>query len=101
MYRSSVHQPITNTNGVVRGVDPVRREVEVSVEGIAVSFDVPPACIITLRGERVKLRLIQPGDRVRMVYSQHLNARIAESIEIQPGGMSLYPAKRHAGIATH
>ena len=51
-----------------------------------VSLDVRPDCVITLRGERVKLRLIQPRDRVRVEYTEHPGARVADTIEVQPGG---------------
>ena len=72
--------------GIVRRVDPVGREVEVHVAGIPVSLDVRSDCVITLRGERVKLRLIQPRDRVRVKYTERSGARVAAAIEVQPGG---------------
>jgi hypothetical protein len=72
--------------GVVRRVDPVSREVEVHVADTPVSLDVRSDCVITLRGERVKFRLIQPRDRVRVKYIQHSGARVATTIEVQPGG---------------
>jgi hypothetical protein len=72
--------------GVVRRVDPVGREVEVHVAGIPVSLDVRSDCVITLRGERVKLRLIQPRDRVRVKYTAHSGTRVAATIEVQLGG---------------
>jgi hypothetical protein len=73
-------------DGIVRRVDPIGRVVEVQVEGIPISVDVRPDCIITLRGERVKLRLIQPRDRVRVKYTEHSSAHVADTIEVQPGG---------------
>jgi hypothetical protein len=73
-------------DGIVRWVDPVSRVVEVQVEGVPVSLDVRPDCVITLRGERVKLRLIQARDRVRVKYTKHFIARVADTIEVQPGG---------------
>jgi hypothetical protein len=39
-----------------------------------------------LRGERVKLRLIQPQDRVRVKYTEYSGARVADTIEVRPGG---------------
>jgi hypothetical protein len=79
-------RPINHINGVVRRVDSVTREVEVHVGGTPVRFDVRPDCVITLRGERVKLRLIQPRDRVRVAYTERRGARVADAIEVQPGG---------------
>jgi hypothetical protein len=72
--------------GIIRRVDPVGREVEVHVAGTPVSLDIRPDCVITLRGERVKLRLLQPRDRVRVKYTEHFGARVADTIEVQPGG---------------
>jgi hypothetical protein len=86
MQRPNARRPITEIDGVVRRVDPVGREVEVHAAGITVSLDVRPDCVITLRGERVKLRLIQPRDRVRVKYTEHSGARVAGAIEVQPGG---------------
>ena len=86
MQRPNACRPITEIDGVVRRVDPVGREVEVHTAGIPVSLDVRPDCVITLRGERVKLRLIQPRDRVRVKYTEHSGARVADTIEVQPGG---------------
>jgi hypothetical protein len=73
-------------DGVVRRVDPVGREVDVLVAGTSVSFDVRPDCVITLRGERIKLRLIQPRDRVRVAFRECRGARVADAIEVQPEG---------------
>jgi len=78
-------RPVVHVDGVVRRVDPVGREVEVHAGGATVSFDVRPDCVITLRGERVKLRLIQPRDRIRVAYTEHEGARVADVVEVQPG----------------
>jgi hypothetical protein len=72
-------------DGVVRRVDPVSREVEVRVAGAPVNFYVRPDCVILLRGERVKLRLIQPRDRVRVAYTEGQAGHVADAIEIRPG----------------
>jgi hypothetical protein len=72
-------------NGIVRRVDPVSREMEVHVAGTPVNFDIRPGCIITLRGERVKLRLIQARDRVRVTYTECPGTCVADAIEVQPG----------------
>ena len=81
-------RPTLQADGVVRRVDPVGREVEVHVAGNPVNFDVRPGCLITLRGERVKLRLIQPRDRVRVAYTEGHWGRVAEVIEVQSVGPS-------------
>jgi hypothetical protein len=73
-------------NGVVRRVDPVGREMDVHVAGTSVNFDVRPDCVITLRGERIKLRLVQPRDHVRVAFTECWGTRIADAIEVQPVG---------------
>jgi hypothetical protein len=79
-------QAVLQTDGVVRRVDPVSREVVVHVAGVPVSFDARPGCVVMLRGERVKLRLIQPRDRVLVAYTESQGIRVADAIEVQPGG---------------
>jgi hypothetical protein len=77
-------RPAASTEGIVGRVDSVGRELDVHVAGTAVRFDVPPGCLVTLRGERVKLRLLQPRDRVRVAYTEAHGRQIAEVIEVQP-----------------
>jgi hypothetical protein len=89
MQLSSNGRPIIRIDGFVRRVDPVRREVEVRAGDTTVSFDVRPDCVITLRGERVKLRLIQPQDRVRVAYTEAPGTLVATVVEVQPGGTVL------------
>ena len=86
MQVSSDTRPVAHIDGVVRRVDPVAREVEVHAGGAAVTFDVRLGCVITLRGERVKLRLIQPRDQVRVVYTDYQSVRVADAVEVQPVG---------------
>ena len=50
------------------------------------SLDSRPDCVITLRGERVKLRLIQPRDWVRVKHTEHFGACVADAIKVQSGG---------------
>ena len=85
MQRPNACRPITEIDGVVRRVDPVGREVELHAAGATISLDVPPDCVISLRGERVKLRLVQPRDRVRVAYTQAPGALVAAAVEVQPG----------------
>lgn len=78
---------VRQTDGVIRRVDPVGRELEVNVAGTAINFDVRTDCTITLRGERVKLRLLQSRDRVRITYAEIEGVRIAGAVDAQPGGL--------------
>ena len=86
MLRPSDFQSNIEINGVVRRIDPVSREGEFHTEGVTISLDIPLNCIITLRGERIKLRLIQPRDRVRVSYTEHQGTRAAGAIDVLPGG---------------
>jgi hypothetical protein len=68
---------------VIHRVDPVNRELTALVDGSAVCVYVPPDCDILLRGERIKLRLVQPRDRIRLVYAPGAEAVVARRIEVQ------------------
>jgi hypothetical protein len=85
MQTRDASEPTLRVDGVVRRVDPVRRELEVLAAGTPVTFDVRPGCVVTLRGERVKLRLVQPRDRVRVAYTEAPGALVAAAVEVQPG----------------
>ena len=80
-------QPITAAErvlGTVERVDTVEREISVLLPtGLAV-FDVPSDCHILLRGDPIKLRLIQPRDQVRIAFSDHQGRLIAHLLEVQP-----------------
>jgi hypothetical protein len=75
----------SQTDGVVQHVDTVNRELAALVGGALVTFDVPPGCPVVLRGERVKLRLVQPGDPVRVTYTGARGPLVACAVEV-PGG---------------
>ena len=80
-------QPNTKTeraHGAVHRVDTVEREISVLIStGLAV-FDVPSDCPILLRGEPIKLRLIQPRDQVRIAFTDYQGRLIAHLLEVQP-----------------
>ena len=73
------------SDGVVVDVDPVNRELTVRFADGLRQVDVPPGCPITLRGERVRLRLVQPRDQVRVTYVAGNDSRVASSIEVRSG----------------
>jgi hypothetical protein len=85
MHIQNADRAVLQTDGIVRRVDPVGRELEVAVAGTPVNFDVRTDCAITLRGERVKLRLLQPRDRVRISYAWVEGVRVAGAVDVQPG----------------
>jgi hypothetical protein len=69
---------------VVHRVDPVNRELAALVEGVPLTIYVPPECAVLLRGERVKLRMVQPRDRLRVAYTELADALVARAVEVQP-----------------
>jgi hypothetical protein len=66
-------------------VDPVNRALIVLFADGPREIDVPPGCPITLRGERVRLRLVQARDRVRVTYVEFRESRVASAVEVQSG----------------
>ena len=69
---------------VVHRIDPVNRELAALVGGVPVTIYVPPDCEVVLRGERVKLRMVQPRDRLRVAFTERANPLVARAIEVQP-----------------
>ena len=65
-------------------MDTVNRELAVLLATGLEVFDVPADCPIRLRGERVKLRMIQPRDQACVKFQRTLAMLVAKSIEIQP-----------------
>ena len=80
-------QPISGAEraqGSVQRVDTVGREIIVLLPtGLAV-FDVPCDCSILLRGEPVKLRVIQPGDQVQIAFCHRQGMLVAQRLDVQP-----------------
>src|SRR5436305_629138 len=48
--------------GSIRAIDLLGRELSLIVEGDTTAVYVPPGCPISLNGDSVRLRLMQPGD---------------------------------------
>jgi hypothetical protein len=89
MQRPDKCKRASEVEAVVHRVDPVNRELAVVVEGTLVNMYVPPDCKVVLRGERVKLRMVQPRDRMRVKYTGLNDFLIAREIEVQPGKSAL------------
>lgn len=82
--RSTEKSEVTlRSEGVVVNVDPISRELTIRFAEDVRKIDVPPGCPITLRGERIRLRLVQSRDHVRVAYAEHSNSRVASSIEVR------------------
>jgi hypothetical protein len=85
MRRRNSCDPALEAEAVIHRVDPVNRELAALVEGGLVMIYVPPACDVILRGERIKLRMVQPRDRVRVTYTEVADSLVARAIEVLPG----------------
>jgi hypothetical protein len=84
MQKRNNSKRVLEAEAVVHRVDPVNRELVALVEGILVTIYVPPGCEVVLRGERIKLRMVQPGDCVRVTCTALADSLIAHEIEVQP-----------------
>jgi hypothetical protein len=69
---------------VVQKVDPINRELIATIDDVPMTIYVPPGCNVLLRGERVKLRLVQARDRVRIHCRKVRDALVATDIVVQP-----------------
>lgn len=85
MQPQSTCREESQADGAIHDVDIVSRELTALVGGELVRFDVPPGCLVVLRGEPVKLRLVQPGDCVRVRYAEVHGSRVARLVEVQTG----------------
>ena len=81
-------------DGVVIRVDTVNRELTVQFSNGPRVIDVPPDCPITLRGERVRLRMVQARDPVGVTFSDHRNSRVASAVEVLTGSIAIEPVTR-------
>jgi hypothetical protein len=68
-------------DGIIRQVDAVNRDMTILDGNRHKLVDVPSDCSIVLNGEAVKLRLLQPGDPVRVTYVYRNDVRLARWIE--------------------
>lgn len=82
MQKPGTQTSALQTDGVVHGVDTVNRELTVNTGGALATFDVPPDCAVVLRGERVKLRMVQPRDRVHVTYTRLRGFLVARTIQV-------------------
>ena len=81
MLVSGTHTSPLVGEGLLQHIDLVGRAVTVLLERGPLIFDVPPTCEILLNGERVKLRMLQPRDRVQITYCRRRGLLTALSLE--------------------
>jgi hypothetical protein len=71
--------------GVVCRVDTINRELVIRTGTALMTFEAPCRCTIELHRESVKLRMVQPRDRVKIIYTDGRGSLVARSIEVQSG----------------
>jgi hypothetical protein len=69
--------------GILRRLDVIGREIEVTDQATHRTLMVPPGCQVFLHGERVKLRMLLPGDRLRITYRERCESLEACVVEVQ------------------
>ena len=73
--------PLKIAYGVLQRIDLIDREVTIRQENRSTTYCVTPNCEVLLNGERVKLRLLQPQDHVRIAYRSGAEGLTALSVE--------------------
>ena len=98
MSQHSIHQKVIalphavgsgTCVGIVQRVDTVLRKLSILTEGGLRVVDIPVDCPVFLHGERIKLRMVQPHDHVKLGLAKHELANrdvmlTARSVEVQP-----------------
>jgi hypothetical protein len=73
---------VRTATGILLEVDVPGRELKVFADGASQAFDVATDCPVYLHGERVRLRLLQPGDYAQVCYTHEAGAAVARSIRV-------------------
>jgi hypothetical protein len=68
-------------HGEIQLIDLIDREVTLRQESRLTRYLISANCEVLLNGERVKLRMLQPRDHVRVAYRRRGESRVALSIE--------------------
>ena len=68
----------------MREVNGLAREILLLTAAGEIAIDVPCDCEIVLRGQRIKLRLVQPGDSVAVSLVNRAGRYVASRIIVQP-----------------
>lgn len=98
MHRHQRIAQALSSVGVVQHVDTVNREVTAFVDGALRTFDVPIGCEVILHGEPVKLRMVQPRDRVKITYTRRGSLQVALRIAVQPDEAAWCTARDLSGM---
>jgi len=84
--------------GIVHRVDTISRELTVFLDGELRTFDVPVGCAVILHCEPIKLRMVQPKDRVKITHTNGDGLRVARTVEVQPDDIAGRTAHDLAGL---
>jgi hypothetical protein len=76
---------MSKLRAIIQRIDLVNREVAVIAGGTRQVVTVPSDCVVFLRGEPVKLRMLQPGDLVKVAFDSRAGATVARTIEVEGG----------------
>ena len=68
-------------HGILQRLDLIDREITVRQESGSVTYAISSNCEVLLNGERVKLRMLQPRDHVRIAYRGRSEPPAALSVE--------------------
>jgi hypothetical protein len=68
-------------HGVLQRLDVIDRKMTVRQESGVVTYAISSHCEVLLNGERVKLRMLQPRDHVRVAYRGRSEPPAALSVE--------------------
>ena len=83
MYSDIESTQVTEVDGAIQSINAPCREMKVSVDGTARQFDIAAECSVWLHGERVKLRILQAADPVRISYVIQDGACLAVEIRVR------------------
>jgi hypothetical protein len=76
-------QVVHNIHGILVRIDLISREVELISKAASHVVSVPPDCEVLLHGERVKLRMLQPGDSVKVTCLDKADSLVARALVAQ------------------
>lgn len=69
-------------SGMIHRLDLMNRELEMLTNMRRTAVVVPPGCVVLLRGEPVKLRILQPGDFIEVAFFMRGSMRVAREIKV-------------------
>jgi len=74
---------LQEADGIIERVDVPGRELSVRIGAASRVFVLAPGCMLLLHGEPVKLRLLQPLDRVHLEYAHNGEDLVAYRVHVR------------------